>query len=150
MMRPDVKIAIAYGSNAQREVADLLRKKLLAYQKQGYPVSVSIVKEDIDELENNLKARESKETAIAEMMEKYFSDFDYAIFLFDTKGKAIPEGEKKSSPLISSNLIFEYGLASSAFINQELKTIHCFAPTEIETKALEYIKSLNFKYLVMS
>jgi len=169
MMRPDVKIAIAYGSNAQGEVADILRKKLLAYQKQGYPVSISIVKEDINNLEKNLKTRKEKETAIAEMMEKYFSDFDYAIFLFDTKGIAIPEGDMlnkiinndvtnadtlldnlhelvKKSPLISSNLIFEYGLASSAFINQELKTIHCFAPVKIETEALEYIKSLNFKY----
>lgn len=145
-MRPDVKIAIAYGSNAQSKVADLLKNKLLAYQKQGYPVSVSIVKEDIEELKKNLPSGANPETAIRKRMEKYFSGFDYAIFLFDTKGKAIPEGETEESPLISSNLIFEYGLASSAFINQELKTIYCFAPAEITGKALQYVKNFNFKY----
>ena len=146
MMRPDAKVAIAYGSNTMSEVAKVLCAKLTAYQQAGYPVSVSIVAEDIKELKKRVPAKKSVDDYIREKMEHYFSDFDYAIFLFDVKGTATPEGETKSTPLVSSNLIYEYGLASSAFINQELKYVYCFAPEEISGKALQYVKNLNFKY----
>jgi hypothetical protein len=146
MMRTDAKVAIAYGSNAMRKVAEGLCAKLKAYQQFGYPVSVSIVAEDIEELEKHPPAGKSVDDYIREKMEHYFSDFDYAIFLFDERGVAIPEGETEKTPLVSSNLIFEYGLASSAFINQELKYIYCFAPKEISGNSLQYVKNLNFKY----
>ena len=51
--------------------------------------------------------------------------------IFGTKGKAISDGSDKEVPLVSSNFIYEYGLASSVLINRELKKIFCFAPQRL-------------------
>jgi hypothetical protein len=144
-MRPDINIAIAYGSKAMREVAETLCDKLKAYQSYGYPVTVSIVAEDIRVVKNNISSGQSVETKIREKMENYFSTFDYAVFLFDSIGDAKPEASRREVDLISTNLIYEYGLASSAFINKELKHIFCFSPKEIFGDALRYVKNINYK-----
>jgi hypothetical protein len=143
MMRSDIKIAIAYTGDFQGCVASDLRNKLQAYAKYGYPVTVSFVQEKIDEIVARQKAKDAVEIKIADEMESYFSDFDFAIFLFDTIGNAISTAKNLNSPLISSNIVFEYGLASSAFINKEIKSVRCFAPQEISGNSLKYIKGLN-------
>ena len=77
MMKPDVKIVIGWSGNYQKQVAQVLRDKLTAYSKKGYPINVSLISDDCN------TAR-----VIAEKMSDYFSDSDYAFFLFDTIGKA--------------------------------------------------------------
>lgn len=160
-MRPDINIAIAYSGKHQTEVAEVLRNKLNAYIENGYPVSVSLVRERIDEIGINYATRQDgqdRAVRIAMAMENYFSDFDCAIFLFDTNGKALPT-HGDAAPLLSSNLIYEYGLASSHFINREIdilndtamtintptndKRIFCFSPTEINVNTLKYIRGID-------
>lgn len=161
MMRPDINIAIAYSGKHQTKVAEVLRNKLHAYIENGYPVSVSLVREKIDEIGVNYATRQDGQdqaVRIAKAMENYFSDFDCAIFLFDTNGEALPTNGEVS-PLLSSNLIYEYGLASSHFINREIDTLNnttmakkspindkkifCFSPTEINVNTLRYIRGID-------
>lgn len=152
MMRPDINIAIAYSGQHQTKVAEMLRHKLQTYIDAGYPVSVSLVREKLDEIGRNFATRQDnkdKAVRIAEAMENYFSDFDCAIFLFDINGKAMPI-KGNPAPLISSNLIYEYGLASSSFINKAIgnvnnkdKKIYCFSPSEINTETLKYIRGID-------
>lgn len=161
MMRPDINIAIAYSGEYQTKVADVLRNKLYVYIEKGYPVSVSLVREKIDEIGINYATREDRQdraVRIAIAMENYFSDFDCAIFLFDTNGEALPTNGD-SAPLLSSNIIYEYGLASSHFIKKEIdalndtamainnptndKRIFCFSPTEINVNTLKYIRGID-------
>jgi hypothetical protein len=158
MMRPDLNIAIAYSGKHQSKVAEYLQQKLKAYAASGYPVSVSLIKEELIELErdkNRSNTGKSVDTLIAEQMAVYFSSFDCAIFLFDTNGIAHPL-DGTESDLLSSNLIYEYGLASSAFINKDTtsfgqknlmngKHIICFSPKEISGNSLKYIKGLDLK-----
>ncbi len=159
MMRPDINIAIAYSGKYQTNVAEMLRNKLNAYIDKGYPVSVSL--EKIEDVKVNFGTRqdgETQSTRIAKAMENYFSDFDCAIFLFDTNGEAVPQNGERA-PLLSSNLVYEYGLASSYFINREIdisnsaakphdpltndKRIFCFSPTDINDKTLKYIRGID-------
>lgn len=161
MMRPDINIAIAYSGKHQTKVAEVLRNKLRAYIENGYPVSVSLVREKIDEIGVNYATRQDGQdqaVRIAKAMENYFSDFDCAIFLFDTNGEALPTNGE-AAPLLSSNLIYEYGLASSYFINREIDTLNdtammanrptndkkifCFSPTEINVNTLKYIRGID-------
>jgi len=146
MMEPDVNIAIAYRWQIPDKSAQKLRNKLSSYIKQGYPVNVSLVKEDLGKIGRDNAVRQdrlSRDLRIAEKMEAYFSDFDCAIFLFDTNGEAHPENGEVT-PLLSSNLVYEYGLASSSFINRSTeKRIYCFAPKSIGSETLKYIKGID-------
>ena len=147
MMKPDVKIVIAWSGTYQKQTAQMLYDKLTAYSKKGYPVNVSLINEEL--IKKNKRFLGKSEESIAERMESYFSDFDYAFFLFDTIGKAchLKDADSKECqklpPLLSANLLYEYGLAYSSLINRpEEKRICCFSPSEIDPKSLRYIKGI--------
>ncbi|MCL1977722.1 MAG: hypothetical protein FWG55_06470 [Candidatus Bathyarchaeota archaeon] len=162
MMRPDINIAIAYGSIAQSRLAEKLANKLCEYRRKGYPVSVSMVKEDIKQIKKSPRQGNnsaSHDVRIQKKMETYFSNFDVAIFLFDQKGTANIEYEcidpkthekminYKKCPTLSLNLLYEYGLASSMFINHELKFLYCFARSRIQIEdSLDYVKNIGMRY----
>jgi len=158
MMRPDVKIVIGWSGFYQRKVAKMLYKKLKAYSESDYPINVSLIDDDT-----------MHTIDIAEKMTSEFSDCDYAFFLFDTIGKAcsskkdticnactleeIKDGkcpkDKKCQevpPLLSVNLLYEYGLAFSSFINRSDKQrIYCFSPSEIDPKSFRYIQGVKLE-----
>jgi len=149
MMRPDIKIVIAWSGIYQHQVAVMLKNKLTAYIKQGYPISVSLISEDrLPGGTRGYATRQDGKTEavrIAEKMKKYFSDFDYAFFLFDTNGEA-HTSKGVITPLLSVNLLYEYGLASSSFINRsDEKRIFCFSRHEINTDSLQYIEGIELK-----
>jgi len=159
MMRPNIKIAIAYGSVEMSRLAVALKDTLLTYKEHGYPITVSMVKDDIKDIRENPRIGEDHtvhDANIQERMESYFSDFDIAFFLFDKKGIADIEieqedgsaGIKKDCPTLSLNLLYEYGLASSIFINNEMKYLYCFAPNRSNIQdSLEYVKNIGILYL---
>jgi hypothetical protein len=154
-MRPDVRIAIAYGSIAMGKLATVLKDRLIEYKTHGYPINVSMVKDDITaiRMESRTSANPAHSVSIQKRMESYFSNFDIAIFLFDQKGTAEIETEenetgKKTCPTLSLNLLYEYGLASSMFSNEEIKHLYCFAPSKINIEdSLEYVQNLDIQYL---
>jgi len=166
MMKPDVKIVIAWSGDYQKQIAEMLCNKLTAYSKKGYPVNASMISQERIDKNNTLyksNRKDGKDKAIrtVESMEFNFSDFDVAFFLFDTIGKACNfenanSEEKKCAelpPLLSASLFYEYGLASSLFINRSKeKDIFCFSPSKTKTKELKdnlrerlnYIDAIDF------
>lgn len=122
MMKPDLKVTIAWGTDGQQDLVMKLKDKLDTLRKMGYPVDAQVVF-------NN-----GNGIPIAQRVIEIFSNFDYAIFLFGIKsidvmplnGKtillentAIIKDALKNlldeggvvSPKLSQNIIYELGIA---------------------------------------
>lgn len=101
MMKPNLKVTIAYGSVRTEKVAVALAKELGALKKKnGYPVLPQLVYNN----DNGI--------GIHGNVHQYFSDFDIAVFIVDVKYIAKPIGnEAVEIPLLSPNLYYEMSLA---------------------------------------
>jgi len=160
-MKPDVKIVIAWSGDYQYKIAETLCNKLTAYSKKGYPVNASMISpKSIAENDtlyiSHFKDEQNEAIRTIKSMHSSFSDFDVAFFLFDTIGKACTfenanSGEKKCTdlpPLLSASLFYEYGLASSLFINRSKeKDIFCFSPSKTKTNELKDNLKDRLKYI---
>jgi len=113
-MKPDFKVTIAYGTSVSGDLAKKLYEKLLDMRSKGYPVIPQMLFENGDP------------GSISSIAHKIFSDFDFAIFIFDVKGLAIIPSDGKNIetskmpdlscidgsvvPYLSPNLILELGM----------------------------------------
>ncbi len=124
MMKPDLKVTIAWGTESQYDLARALKIKLDTLRKTGYPVDAQMIFSNGNGI------------PIAQRATEIFSNFDYAIFLFDIKSiDVMPlSGEMISienttiiknmlnnlldegafvSPRLSQNIIYELGIANA-------------------------------------
>lgn len=124
MMKPDLKVTIAWGTESQYDLARALKIKLDTLRKTGYPVDAQMIFSNGNGI------------PIVQRATEIFSNFDYAIFLFGIKsidvmplnGKTISlenttiikdmlnnlldEGGVVS-PRLSQNIIYELGIANA-------------------------------------
>ena len=124
MMKPDLKVTIAWGTENQYDLARALKIKLDTLRKKGYPVDAQMIFSTGNGIPISQRATE------------IFSNFDYAIFIFGIKSIDImpQDGEmisiKKASilkdilidmldndaiiaPKLSQNIIYELGIANA-------------------------------------
>lgn len=71
MMKPDLKVSIAWGTRTQLELALKLKKKYDEPHKHGYPVNARLTYGCGDGM------------PVSQRVIEFFSDFDYAIFYLE-------------------------------------------------------------------
>jgi len=124
MFQTDIRVAIAYSSFDTHLIAYDVKQRLEAFAKEGYPVAVSFIDESFERIEQDYDTKEhDKNMKISDKMKSYFTNCDYAIFLFDKSGTFTPDmnqcnpeaNEQLESEVnvISYNIMYEYGLAKS-------------------------------------
>lgn len=131
MIKPDLRVTIAWGTGDQFHLAKAIKDKLDTMRKQGYPVNAQMVYSTGNGI------------PIAQRVKDIFLNFDYAIFLYGIKSidvtprgdemVLIPENanlreltekmiENKAviSPKFSQNIIYELGMAMSSHEEQDI------------------------------
>jgi len=157
MMKPDLKIAIAWGSNNHAKLAVELHKKLSHMRESGYPVESLMIAEDGDG------------RTLQKRVLDLFSNCDLIVFLFDISHIDVRIEESlnitidhnidhyllqnlyrlSKSFMISQNMIYELGISQATHMEENNilwfsnGAVHKSFPSDIETPIITNLAIYN-------